>query len=308
MTIGSWRMWRALRAARPRVAHFHDPELIPVGLALKVTGVRMIYDVHEDVPRHILSKHWMAGWLRRPVAAAVAAAEWVASLSFDNIVAATPTIAARFPIAKTVLVQNFPLLNELWTAEAVPYGERPARVIYVGGITRVRGAREMVAAVGLVPADHGLRLILGGDCSPATLRGELETLPGWSRTDATGFLQRPAFGKLLGEARMGLVLFHPAPNHTNAQPNKLFEYMSACLPVIASDFPLWRQIVDGAGCGLLVDPLDPTAIAHAMVWMLDHPEEAEAMGRRGRDAVETRFNWHPEAKKLIALYQGLLQR
>ena len=157
----------------------------------------------------------------------------------------------------------------------------------------------MVDAVELVSADRGLRLVLGGDFSPDTLRDELETLPGWSNTDAAGFLQRPAFGKLLGEARMGLVLFHAAPNHTNAQPNKLFEYMSAGLPVIASDFPLWRQIVEGAGCGLLVDPLDPAAIADALTWMLEHPKEAEAMGRAGRDAVESRLNWQQEADRLV---------
>jgi hypothetical protein len=87
----------------------------------------------------------------------------------------------------------------------------------------------------------------------------------------------------------------------------MFEYMAAGLPVIASDFPLWRQIVDGAGCGLLVDPLDPVAIADAMQWILEHPAGAEAMGRRGRQAVEEKYNWEREAEKLIGLYERLMR-
>ena len=82
--------------------------------------------------------------------------------------------------------------------------------------------------------------------------------------------------------------------------------MAASLPVIASDFPLWRQIVDGAGCGLLVDPLDPKAIAGAIQWLLDNPHEAEAMGRRGRQAVATEYNWDRETRKLVALYNRML--
>jgi hypothetical protein len=88
----------------------------------------------------------------------------------------------------------------------------------------------------------------------------------------------------------------------------MFEYMAAGLPVIASDFSLWREIVDGSGCGLLVDPMDPEAIAEAMQWILEHPAESEAMGRRGRQAVKERYNWEQEAKKLIRLYRRLLEK
>jgi hypothetical protein len=87
----------------------------------------------------------------------------------------------------------------------------------------------------------------------------------------------------------------------------MFEYMATSLPVIASDFPLWRSIIDEARCGLLVDPLDPPAIAAAMRWILDHPGEAQAMGESGRRAVERQFNWNSASRKLTAFYERLLE-
>ncbi|MGB3485554.1 MAG: glycosyltransferase, partial [Mycobacterium sp.] len=87
---------------------------------------------------------------------------------------------------------------------------------------------------------------------------------------------------------------------------KLFEYMAAGMPVISSDFPVWREIIDSAGCGLLVDPMDTDALVGAMQWVLENPQEAQAMGDRGRLAVLDRYNWDHEAEKLVSFYQPLV--
>jgi glycosyltransferase involved in cell wall biosynthesis len=104
----------------------------------------------------------------------------------------------------------------------------------------------------------------------------------------------------LASSRIGIVTFLPEPNHIEAQPNKLFEYMSAGIPVIASDFPLWREIVESNYCGLCVDPEDPKSIAVAIDWLLEHPLEAEQMGKNGQRAVLERYNWDNEARTLVA--------
>lgn len=303
--MGFFRAVKLLRSRRPDVLHFHDPELIPVGLVAKAMGIRVIYDAHEDVPRQLKGRDTLGVGLRYTLASCAGVTEWVAARILDAIVCATPTIAARFPAKKTTLVQNFPIVAELVAVEQIPYTDRPHRFVYAGGITRMRGVREMVEAVGETDPNSRLELSLAGSFRPKSLQQEIQQLPGAGNTTLHGQLDRGELAKLLASARAGLVLFHKAPNHINAQPNKLFEYMSVGLPVIASDFPLWRELVERIGSGLLVDPKDPRAISEAMRWILEHPAEAEAMGRRGQQAVESRFNWQHEARKLMSVYHRI---
>lgn len=306
--IGSWRAFWAVRGLKADLVHFHDPELLPTALLLGLLGHKVVYDVHEDMPRQILAKDWLPRGIRHLTAAVVGAAEWIGGLRFDGIVAATPAIASRFPPQKTVLVQNFPIIEELATGKITPQYGRERAFAYIGAIASIRGAREMVEAVGRLAGDEaeavGIRL--AGSFSPVTLRAELERLPGWSQIDYLGWLGRTEIAELLGRVRGGLVVLHPTKNYPDALPVKMFEYMAAGLPVVASDFPLWREIIEQSGCGLLVDPLDPAAIANAMQWIVEHPDEADDMGSNGRRAVLERYNWTQESEKLIALYQRLL--
>lgn len=308
-----WQRWwvtgrQALRAAlatQAEVVHLHDPELIPQGWFFKLLGKRVVYDAHENRPMQILSKDWIPRRLRPLVARITRLVEYLSAALFDRVVAATPEIAATFSDRNTVLVQNYPMADELFSAESRPFVERPYHVVFVGGINVIRGAREMVRAMAQVPGELAARLLLVGEFSPASLREVVATEPGWGSVSALGQQSREAVAELLQTSRTGLVLYHPEPNHVGAQPNKLFEYMSAGLPVVASDFPLWRQIVGDADCGLLVDPLDPQAIAEAVTWMLRHPAEAEAMGDRGLQAVRTKLNWDTQAQALLTMYAGL---
>jgi len=301
LTLRTFRLALKQKAA---LYHFHDPELIPVGLALKaLTSARVVYDIHEDYPRQILSKAWIPAIFRKPIAWGMGLLERIAASFFDGLVAATPGIARRFPPAKTVVVSNFPRVKELTSQEeTAPYQGRPNWVVYVGSIASVRGAVEMVKAV--ARANAPTQLVLAGRFESTALQQALSGLPGWQRTRFVGWLDRRQVRDLLGKARVGLVLLHPLPRYQEAWPVKLFEYMAAGIPFIASDFPLWRELGDGAG--LFVNPLEPQAIAQAMDWLLMHPEEAEAMGRRGRESVLEKYNWEAEARKLLRLYERLL--
>jgi glycosyltransferase involved in cell wall biosynthesis len=306
MTKTLWQLYRAAIKENALIYHFHDPELIPVGILLKRKGRSVIYDVHENVTEHMFLKEWIPLRLRSLIGKGARFAEWLGTKCFDGILAATPAIATRFPSSKTIILQNFPILNELNENNFIPYQERPPILLYLGGISKPRGAREMVLATELLAEQLGAELHLAGSFSPAELECQIRELAGWKRVKFLGWQSREEVARLLGRSRIGLVVLHPTRSYLESYPIKLFEYMSAGIPVIASNFPLWHRVVEEAQCGLLVDPLNPKAIAEAIQWLLEHPAEAEEMGERGQKAVRERYKWDMEAKNLLTLYETLL--
>jgi glycosyltransferase involved in cell wall biosynthesis len=301
--VPAWIMRECLRL-RADFHHLHDPELLPMGMLLALTGRRVVYDVHEDLPGSIRTKEWIALPLRRLVASAAWLLERTAMGLLAGFAPATPAIARRFPRDRTQVVQNLPRFEEFTRHDGVraPAGDRVI-FAYVGALTELRGAIQMLDALALTPAHF--HLVIMGEMSPAGLLERLSAHPAWGKVTYLGQRPRADATRLLMTAHAGLVLFHPAPNHTEAQPNKLFEYMAAGLPVIASHFPLWRDLIEGAGCGWLVDPLDSAAIASAMRAVADDPRTATAMGVRGRNAVQTRLNWTAEGAGLVRFYERL---
>jgi glycosyltransferase involved in cell wall biosynthesis len=201
-------------------------------------------------------------------------------------------------------INNYPLFGELSNGE-IDWSQKKCQVTYVGGISRNRGILQVVKAMERVQS--GVRLKLAGQFGNIVDEESAHSEPGWRRVDALGTLGRGEVKGLLGCSVGGLVTFLPSPNHIDAQPNKMFEYMSAGVPVIGSSFPLWKQIIDGNQCGICVDPLAPEAIAEAINYLVSHPEEAEKMGRNGQKAVQERYNWNIEEQKLFDLYHSFFE-
>ena len=305
MTRTAWQVYRAAAREDADIYHVHDPELVLYAWLLKLRGKRIVYDVHEHRPKQVLSKKWIRPGLRAPIAWCTGLIEQLTARAFDRTIAVTASIARQFPAERTSLVQNFPIEDELVAPPRTHDASGGNAVAFVGGISEIRGIEQMIAALELVPVGLDARLVLAGTFSSARLESDVRAMPGWDRVRFLGWQSRSDVAGVLAGARAGLLLYHPEPNHVDAQPNKLFEYMSAGVPVIASAFPLWKEIVEGAACGLTVDPLDPRAIADAIVWMLTHPSDAKAMGARGRLAVQARFNWTSQAEELLRVYEGL---
>ncbi len=308
MVLGPVRMLRLALANPADIYHFHDPELIPVGLVLKITGKHVVYDVHEDVPAQIMTKSWIPGPLRSVASTGIRLVHKLANRVFDGIVVARSDAAEAFAGENVALVQNYPLLSEFGevSSSGAARATDPSVVTYVGGITEIRGIREMIAAIAIVSRTHNVVLELAGPFQPAALQQEMETQPGWIHVRYRPWIDRREMADLLATSSVGLLLFLPVPNHVTSYPNKLFEYMAAGLPIVASNFPYWEQFVDEIGSGLRVDPTNPEEIAAAITRLLDDPAAANVMGQRGAAAVQERFSWEPEAERLVTLYQHIL--
>lgn len=213
----------------------------------------------------------------------------------------TPPIADRFRKhqGKVAIVANYPLLEELHDATR-DWGQKERAVCYIGGLSRIRGLREMVAAAEFI---DGL-LYLAGPFESQEEMAYVSSQPGWNNVRYLGVLDRKGVRDLLGKTMAGLVLFHPAPNHLNASPNKMFEYMAASIPVISSDFPAWKKIIEGESCGVRVNPFDVQGIARAINDRINNPASSQEMGQRGRLAIEEKYSWEREMNALVDIYSG----
>jgi glycosyltransferase involved in cell wall biosynthesis len=285
------------------VYHLHDPELLLIaGKLQRARGARVVFDAHEDLPRQILTKEWIPEAFRGVTAWTAEHTEDFLVSKLDGVIAATPHIAARFVRINghTIDVKNYPRAEEF--AGAPERRERRRQICYVGSITRARGIEPLINALPLLP---GIKLVLCGQFHEHAFERAMRALPGWAHVEHRGQVDRLGVQRALAESIAGVVTLLPTKAYVDALPVKMFEYMAAELPVIASDFPILREIVERTNAGLCVDPSSPDAIAKAVRSLVGSAALIEQLGQAGRRAVMSTYNWSNEAKRLITFYETL---
>ena len=285
--------------------HLHDPELIPIGLKLKKKGFKVIFDAHEDLPKQLKSKPYLNPVLQKLLPKIFETYEKFAFRKFDSLVGATPSITEKLATINpnSYNINNYPILGELNIDASSDWDAKLNEVCYLGGIAEIRGIKEVIDSLTDTPL---ARLNLAGRFSEAHVEHEVKTWGAWQQVNQLGFIDRKEAAEVLARSKAGIVTFHKYPNHVDAQPNKMFEYMSAGLPIITSNFPMWKDVVEGNKCGLCVDPLDSKAIASAINYILENPRQAQKMGENGLKAVSEKYNWAAEEKTLFEMYKEVL--
>lgn len=297
--VGTKTLIDMVLADKPDVAHLHDPELLPFISVLKKAGIKVIYDAHEDLPLQLAAKSYVPNWSMPFVQSAAKSLLKKFVKQADAVISVTPRITEKLRQLNpnAFLVPNYPKLENF---EFDPLQvQRTQNPCYVGSITASRGIEEMIVAA----SNSGKKLQLAGWFHNKELQARMEELPEWQTVNFLGKLDRGEVREVMQSAACGLVLLRNIQSYRESAPIKLFEYMANGLPVITSDFPDWKLIVDKHQCGICVPPDNLNKISNTINWIADNPKKANVMGRNGRKAIEQDFNWKVASESLLELYE-----
>jgi glycosyltransferase involved in cell wall biosynthesis len=324
----SWntRLGRSSRAARAAFAlkaaldekadvyHFHDPELIPMALSLKLLRPwsRVVYDVHEDYPSMMSHKYWLPRALRPAASVGVKYANALAAKVFDGIVVADQGVEGDFKRLvpnKTQLYYNFPSLA-VFAQPSRPSFVHPVDLVYIGGMSQRSGifvlfeALSLLAQEGIEPSVR-LAGYTDGEKGLTMVREEIQRLGLGPQIQFDGRIPHSNVPAWIASGAIGLVLLQAVPKFMKNIPSKMFEYWACGLPVLASDLPPARQFINEGKNGYLFPPDDAQRLAERIAYLLVHSAEREAMGRAGRRAVEESWNNETQIDGLIGFYERL---
>lgn len=309
--LAGWRRWTAslslLRWALRSdgdLFQIHDPDMLPAGLVLKLFRRRVVYDIHDDFEAsakdRFRSRKWIGKWLSR----FWWAFERNAVRAFDGLVVADRHLARKFASGHPVVLGNYPRME--FTPPAQAEDEKTFNLIYVGGVTRERGLEMALKALQLLPIPE-LRLHVIGAGQDVDLIDALKAEP---RVVMHGRVPWTELHRYYVRAHVGLALYQPLESYLyypGENAVKILEYMAAGIPVLCSNFPGLKIFVEEAGCGQVVQPDDPEAIAAKIQQLYEDAGLRKRLGARGRQLFESEYNWDKHEHKLVELYRRILE-
>lgn len=297
------KVYEVLEEVNADVYHFHDPELMRMGLWVKKRlNKKVIFDSHEDIPLDMAEKKWIPSLLRPLVSFYFDYYEKYALAKYDGLISVTPTIVNKLKKINTNTYQitNYPIYSEV--EDKRKWGDS----ICFAGLVNGNWMHENIidSLTGL-----NIRYELAGP-GPELYIDKLKKRENWDKVDYQGEKEPHTIPEFLQESSIGIALYDYLPSFGyktgSLGNNKIFEYMAAGIPIIATDFTLWKEIIEDQGCGVCVDPHDVSAISNAILLLISDKDRAKLMGDTGRVLVKTKYNWSSQEPVLYELYRSLL--
>ncbi len=283
------------------IYHLHDPDLLPLGNKLKSNGKKVIFDSHEDIPKQVMDKTWIPKIFRGAVSKIYSIYEKNTLRKYDAVISVTPHIVERLlkTNSNTVMVTNYPNVDFKNNVNREPNNS----ICFAGGIGSQYNHEKIIKAIENI---EDIRYILMGNGTKEYL-SLLQSLPAWERVDYLGVVPHKEVKEIYVNSIAGLALDYSSQGEGQGTLGvlKIFEYMEASIPVICSNYKLWKEIVEGNECGICVDPKNIDEITESIKYLLDNPKEAKKMGNNGRRAVIEKYNWGTQEKVLLDLYESL---
>ena len=320
---GSGALLAAAAAHRADVVHAHDLDTLPAGVALaRRWRAPLVYDAHElfvdqmtmgpaaaSLPwpsrvKQALAQRNFARLERRLIGQAAA----VITVSHSIVV----ELAERYHIPPPTLVLNTPRYQDMTAGSDYlrrRLGLRAEQRIMLlqGAVLPDRHLLELVQTLPLLPDSVVLTFLgfnLGTFQEP--IRQEAARLGLQSRVFMLDALPAAQLLDATASADVGMILLAGRnKNDRFAMPNKLFEYMMAGLPFVASDWPEIGRVARATGAGVTVAEPTPAALAAAVNEILQAPARQAAMRAAGLAAARREYNWEAQAVRLLDLYAAL---
>lgn len=288
------------------IYHLHDPELLPVGLRLKKKGKKVIFDSHEDYTANIKEKPYLNSYIAKIIAACYTAYERYVLRRYDAVVSVTPHLTERLKNinCRTYQVTNYKQTNNKGYDVSVPRNSIGNTVSFVGPIRDQWCIREIIDSL-----SDDISLKLAGPAEDNYIE-ILKHQSNWNKVNYLGKVQPQEVETIYQTSCLGFALLRyslAVGNNIGTLGNtKIFEIMGAGIPVICTDFILWKDIIEKYKCGICIDPTNVSAIKEAISYILNNPKEAKQMGENGKVAVEVEFNWESQVNILLNMYETLL--
>lgn len=266
----------------------HDPDLLLAVPGLDLPPV--VWDVHEDTAGALADRPWVPAAARPPLEAAVRSAERWAERHL-HLVLAEEGYRDRFGRPHPVVPNHPPVPDR----DPPPPGDD--RVVYVGRISRGRGAETLVEVARRLAGEVEVELV-------GPVDRDVEGLVRGAPVTWHGFLPNAEALRRVEGALAGLSLLRDEPNYRHSLPTKVVEYLGRGVPAVTTPLPAARAMVDRYDAGVVVPFDDPDAVVDAIRGLRADPDGRAAMGRRGRDGVRAHHSWDADGPRFVSLLEG----